>query len=105
MKKSIFIPLVFVLFTVFTLPAIGQIDTLAKPDGIGAFEDPKITDDNNSKILIDTTTNVDSLMDENKASRKAHQHYDGHQPMKEHKTDKPGKNKKAPIDSGRMVKP
>jgi hypothetical protein len=95
MKTKILYTIALGLIFGFSIPVMAQPDTLTK-QGIGTFEDPKITDDN-SKILIDTTVNVDSLMEKNKLRRQPQI-----QPAKE---DEAVRSRRAPMDTMRMVRP
>jgi hypothetical protein len=83
------------LMILFSIPAMAQPDTLPK-QGIGTFEDPKITDDN-TKVLIDTTVNVDSLMEKNRIRRQSQDF-----PIKD---DEAVRNRRAPMDTVRRVRP
>lgn len=102
MKNIIFYLLALGLISGITIPASGQTDTLTKPGRINNFQDPKITDDN-SKVLLDSSNNIaDSLLDAKKR-RKNPISDPKKNPLRE--TDKPVKIKRAPVDSGRTVRP
>lgn len=95
MKSKILYTIALGLIITFSIPVMAQPDTLTK-QGIGTFEDPKVTDDN-SKILIDTTFNVDSLMEKNKSRR--------HSPDLPAKDDEAIMDRRAPKDTMRKVRP
>lgn len=94
MKTKIVYSIALGLMITISIPMMAQPDTLTK-HGTGTFEDPKITDDN-TKVLIDTTVNVDSLMDKNKM-RRPHDHSGNEQEAV--------RKRRAPTDTMRMVRP
>ncbi|HEX3006324.1 MAG TPA: hypothetical protein VHO90_01780 [Bacteroidales bacterium] len=103
MKNTISLMLVLGTFAAFSLQAAAQTDSLTKPNRTSTHRDPKITDDKNSKVLIDTTEHVtDSLLNKKKATRNKNPSLPK-DPMPE--TKKPVKIKRAPVDSGRTAKP
>jgi len=88
------------LFTVCTATALAQIGTLTKPGT--TYEDPKATD-NNSKVLIDTSTTViDSLLDDKKESRKK---FPQHNANPTSNKEKPVNMRVVPVDTARLAKP